>query len=106
MPDVGEAMYLVEYWNDLGLFVDGQMGAGPLSAQEIQAWRVGTQMELSAWEFRVLMQMSRAYLGMKQAGSEPECAPPYGNPANEFDRAKVSKKIGDAFKSLLMARKS
>jgi len=106
MPDIGDGSYLVEYWNDLGLFMEGQMGPVALSAQEIQSWQSGAQLSLNAWEFRVVMQMSRAYLSELRAGAEPECPPPYGNPANEFDRATVSKKIGNAFKSLLMTRKS
>jgi len=106
MPDVGEATYLVSYWHELGLFEEGQMGPVGLSAQEINAWQSGAQIYLSAWEFGTLVQMSRAYLSSMRAGSEAECPPPFGSPVNEFDRSILSKRVSDAFKSLLMARKS
>ena len=106
MPDVGEAAYLVSYWHELGLFEEGQMGPVSLSAQEINAWQSGAQIYLSAWEFGTLVQMSRAYLSSMRAGSEDECPPPFGSPVNEFDRSTLSKRVSDAFKSLLMARKS
>ena len=106
MPDVGEAVYLVNYWNDLGLFEEGQMGPVGLSAQEVSAWQSCTELDLNAWEYAVLVQMSRAYLTSMRAGAEPECPPPFGDPVNEFDRATLSKRVSNAFKSLLMARKS
>ena len=105
MPEVGEAIYLVHYWNDLGLFAEGPMGPVAISSQEVIAWQQGSQLELSAWEFSSLIQMSRSYLSSMRAASDPACPPPYGNPVNEFDRSVLSKRVSDAFKSLLMARK-
>ena len=105
MPEVGEAIYLVHYWNDLGLITAGPMGPVAISSQEVIAWQQGSQLDLSAWEFSSLIQMSRSYLSSMHLASDPACPPPYGNPINEFDRSVLSKRVSDAFKSLLMARK-
>ena len=106
MPEVGDATYLVHYWGDLGLFAEGPMGPVALSAQDVIAWQQGSQIDLCAWEFGSLIQMSRAYLSTMRAAADPACPPPYGNPVNEFDRSVLSKRVSDAFKSLLMAKKS
>ena len=38
MPDVGDAHYLITYWQDLGMVEMGAMGPVPLSAREINSW--------------------------------------------------------------------
>lgn len=104
MPDVGEAEYLVAHWKDIGIVLSGAMGAAPLTAVELTAWQQGTGADLQPWEFSVLLEMSRAYLAARQEGAKPECPPPYGDPVNEFDRATVAKKVGNAFKAFIQAQ--
>jgi hypothetical protein len=53
----------------------------------------------------VLREMSRMYLIQAEESKKPECPPPYGDPVNEFDRGMVSKKVSNAFKSLLQANR-
>ncbi len=104
-PSVGDAEYVITYWHDLGVIEAGAMGPIPLSSKEILSWQECTGVDLQAWEFRVLREMSRMYLIQAEESKKPECPPPYGDPVNEFDRGVVSKKVSNAFKSLLQAKR-
>lgn len=104
-PSVGDADYVITYWHDLGVIEAGAMGPIPLSSKEILSWQECTGVDLQAWEFRVLREMSRMYLIQAEESKKPECPPPYGDPVNEFDRGMVSKKVSNAFKSLLQAKR-
>lgn len=105
MPDVGDAEYVITYWQDLGMVEMGAMGPIPLSASEIISWQQCTGVDLEAWEYRAIKQMSQAYLMQAKESEKPECEPPFGDPVNEFDRSIVSKKVGNAFKAFIQARK-
>ena len=105
MPDIAGAEYLVDYWQQLGRCSSGAMGPIPLSATEIQAWQKGTRTELLPWEFSAIIEMSRGYVSSLLEGEKTETPPPYGDPVREFDRDLVSKKVSNAFKAFLQARK-
>lgn len=96
---------MVEYWQILGRCSSGSMGPVPLSATEIRSWQDGTLIDLEPWEFSTLIEMSRGYISMLLEGEKPETPPPYGDPVREFDRDLVSKKVSNAFKAFLQARK-
>lgn len=104
-PDVGEAQYVITYWQDIGVVEAGAMGPVPLSSKEIASWQECTGIDLQPWEFRVLRDMSRMYLIQAEQSKKPECPPPYGDPVNEFDREIVGKKVGNAFKALIQAKR-
>lgn len=105
MPPIGEESYLLNYWFDLGMVGSGAMGATQLSALEINAWSDLSGVQLEAWEFACIRKMSAAYLRHLNEGENPESLPPYGDPANEFDRTAVQKKVVNAFKAFLQAQK-
>jgi hypothetical protein len=104
-PKIGEESYLLQIWFDLGMVGSGAMGAIQLSAQEITAWSNLSGVELEPWEFACIRKMSAAYLRHLNEGENPESLPPYGDPINEFDRNVVEKKVVNAFKAFLQARK-
>lgn len=104
MPDVGDAAYLVAYWQQIGMVEQGGMGMAPLSASELMCWCGGAGIELQPWEFHALRQMSRQYLVQLNESEKPECPPPYGDPATVFDRDVVGKKVVQAFKTFIQAR--
>jgi hypothetical protein len=81
------------------------MGAIPLSPVEIQSWQKGTRTDLLPFEFSTLLEMSRGYVWMLHEGEKPESLPPYGDPVREFDREALSKKVSNAFKAFIQARK-
>jgi len=105
MPDIGAAAYLVGYWQDAGLVGVGGMGPVPISSAELIAWQQGQSIALQPWEFSVLRDISRVYLAQAQASEKPECPPPFGDPVNEFDREVVSKKVTNAFKAFIQAKR-
>ena len=104
-PSVGNADYVITYWHDLGVVESGAMGPIPLSSKEILSWQECTGVELEAWEFRVLRDMSRRYLIQHEESKKPECPPPFGDPVNDFDRDVLSKKVGNAFKAFIQAKR-
>lgn len=104
-PDAGEAEYIIAYWFDLGKIQSGGMGPVPLSAAEIAAWEGLSGITLAPWEFRALRRMSEAYLQQLHESEKPECPPPYGNPVQIVDRDEVSKKVGNAFRALIQAKR-
>lgn len=106
MPEVGDAEYLIGYWRSVGLAMSGALGSGPITSTELFAWQSGQGVELTPFEFDVILEMSRSYLSLMQAGSKPECPPPYGDPVNEFDRKAVSEKVSGAFKAFIQAKRN
>lgn len=104
MPTIGEESYLLGYWFDLGMVGSGGMGAAQLSSLEINAWSDLSGVQLEPWEFACIRKMSAAYLRHLNEGENPESLPPFGDPANEFDRTAVQKKVVNAFKAFLQAK--
>lgn len=105
MPDIHGLEYILSHWQEIGRCSSGAMGPIPLSATEIQAWQEGTHNDLMPWEFTAMLEMSRGYVSMLLEGQKPESSPPFGDPVREFDRDLVSKKVSNAFKAFLQARK-
>lgn len=105
MPDVEGAEYLVSYWQAAGKCNAGAMGPIPLTATDLLAWQQGTRTDLLPWEFSSLLEMSRGYISMIAEGEKLQTPPPFGDPVREFDRESVSKKVTNAFKAFIQARK-
>lgn len=104
MPDV-QAEYLLGYWTSLGMVENHGQGPSPLSPITLKAWAESTYIDLQPWEFAILLSMSRLYLDEFRHAESPDRPPPYGDPVNTFDRAAVSKKLGNAFKAFIQAKK-
>lgn len=110
--DGGQAEYppspLCEYmagylWN-AGPTMPGSTGNVPLSHGEIKAWQYNTGTELTAWEAQTLRHLSQEYLAQSQAAKEPDCPAPWTLEINDEARADVSKKVQNAFKTLMSTR--
>jgi len=104
MPPVNEAEYLIQYWQDAGMVENGFNGPIQLSSKELSAWAEGSGIALQPWEFQILREISKAYIVELREAEKPERLPPYGDPVNDFDRGVVSKKLGNAFKALVLAK--
>lgn len=100
-----ELLYLIGYLWEAGPVTSAGMGPAPLSALEIQAWQRGAGIDLMPWEFLALRKLSRAYCGQLHDAETPDCPPPYGQPATDFDRSIVARKVGDAFKAFARAKR-
>lgn len=103
LPEVGESVYLLRYWQDLGLVGMGAMGPVRLSALEVIAWQQGSGIALAPWEFSVLREMSAHYISSLRAGAKAECPPPFGDPVNQFDRDLVQRKVVSQFKAFILS---
>ena len=104
-PDIGYAAYLISYWRDIGICNSGAMGPVPLTCHDLNAWQTGVGVELEAWEFSTILDLSRAYLAQARESEKLECPPPFGGVVTEFDREAVRKKITTAFKTSIKASK-
>ena len=71
MPDVGAGAYLIEALFEAGPTLHDSMGEKPLGWLDLDAYGRATQAITEPWEYRALRDMSRAYLGERQAGVEP-----------------------------------
>ena len=105
LPEV-TADYIIGYWIDVGIVSNSGMGATILSSLEIQAWSSLVGLKLEPWEFQAIRKMSSGYCEYLRAGEDQSCQPPFGSVNDEFDRDVVSKKIGNAFKSFILAGKA
>lgn len=104
MPEL-QAEYLLGYWTSLGMVENHGQGPSPLSPSTVKDWADSICIDLQPWEFAILLAMSRLYLDEFRQAESPDRPPPYGDPVNTFDRAAVSKKLGNAFKAFIQAKK-
>ena len=106
IPPLDEVGYIDEYWKSAGICGTGAMGILPLSCHDINEWQRASGITLNRWEIWIIREMSKHYVSEHYAAEKPDCPPPYGAPEMEFDRTIVAKKVGNAFKSLLIAKSS
>jgi len=97
-PYVGEASYLLDYWQGAGMVCPSGMGPTALTSCELESWQRCSGIQLTPWEFQTIRDMSRAYINQSAASDDLNCPPPYIEQVLEFDRNIVAKKIGDALK--------
>lgn len=62
MPPLEGAEYLIDYLFEVGPTVQGAMGPGRLTNEELLAWKINTGIRLLPWESRFLIKLSDAYL--------------------------------------------
>lgn len=80
------------------------MGHVPLTHSEIKAWQDNSGIELTWWEAKTLRRLSAEYLTESQAAMAPDCPAPWLSVIAETTREDVSKKVQNAFKTLMSTR--
>lgn len=105
MPPVEVGGYLVDYLLDVGPVGSTGMGLAVISYSELQAWQQCTGIAMQPWEVMLLRRLSADYMVESKRAEKPDCPPPFGSPAMEFDRDVVSKKVSSAFKAFLQAKR-
>lgn len=85
MPPVIGAEYLVQHWNDCGLFVSGMSGQEVLPWHEIKAYSEQGGY-LDSWEAKQIRQMSQAYVSFKHKANNISCIAPYRAEMTEEDK--------------------
>lgn len=98
MPDVGEAEYLIAYWQSAGMVSQGGMAMAPLSASELSLWNDGVSAGLAPWEFSMLLEMSRAYVSESRRAEEPSAEQPYGGA--RIDREAAAKRMAEKLRGM------
>jgi len=96
--------YLTAYLFDAGPTMAGGMGAAPLSYSELLAWQQMAQVSLTAWEAQTLRRLSAEYLAQVHDAASPDCPPPWVEKITEVSREEVSKKVQNAFQTLMSTR--
>lgn len=76
MPEVEGAEHVLGYLFEIGPVLVGSMGDTPLSHAEIAAWQRNTGVELSSWEARSMLRLSRDYLAQNQKAQKMDCKSP------------------------------
>ena len=94
---------LVEWLYDIGPFTVTAMGVQPISWPDILAWQASTGVELTPWEAQSVRMLSMVYTSQYHKAEEPGCPMPFVG--DDFvDRAAVSDKVGQQFRSLAQRR--
>jgi hypothetical protein len=77
MPDIDFGFtHLIEWIHELGFFLNGGMGAIPLSYSEIKAFSDLTQNPVTPFDAKVLRDMSNAFISTQEKAKDSECKDP------------------------------
>lgn len=68
---------MVAYFYEVGPTLFGDMGEMPISHVELLAWQENSGVELSSWEARAIVQLSREYLSFSRRAQDPKCEAPW-----------------------------
>lgn len=101
MPEVPDAIHIIQYWHEAGTFTSGGMGIVPLSWADIRAWREENELILDNYEISSIRRLSVEYVSEYHAASAKGHPAPYLASIEELDRPAAASK----FKSILGAFK-
>lgn len=84
MPPIEDAaQHVLGYLYEIGPTMIVGMGDAPLTHSEIAAWQVNTGIELSSWEARTLLRLSREHMSQTARACKPNCPPPWASGSAE-----------------------
>ena len=104
-PPLVAGEYLIGYLSELGFVERTGFGDAQLSCQEVRAWCDGTGVNLNAWEFRVIRELSLAFVCQSSVSEEPDCPAPYIDMPDEEKQQRLAQSIERVFEARI-ARKS
>ena len=84
LPD-NPLQYLVDWLMEAGPLGVGGMGPVPISWQELEAWKRACEVSPTAWEIRVIRDLSRDFLDQMNKSREPTCPAPYTSGASNAE---------------------
>lgn len=76
-PEKGGLSYLINSLVELGFVVATEQGLRPISWQDISAWKLATNSDLSARDCRALIDLSTAYIVEHHKAVNPSHIAPY-----------------------------
>lgn len=100
MPPI-RAPWIIDTLMDIGASEPGAMGPVPLSWGTIAHWQSCMGVELAPWLCRLLRRLSVEFVAESQNAREPDCPAPWTTHADEQNRATISRKVTQAFRSLI-----
>lgn len=102
MPKIEYGQYLLDYAFEIG--PSRSSGQGPLTIEwvDIKAWCELTGVILDLWELLVIREISKAFVAQYYVSEGAIVPSPY-QPA-EFDKGKVSNRIGNMLRGLAARR--
>lgn len=103
-PPIMHGQYLLDWLFEVGPVMLGGMAQAPLTFQEIESWARQTGRILSPWESQTMRALSQAFIAAGMEAEKPETPAPYDRQNEQFDREKISKKVGNLFKALARSK--
>ena len=76
MPEI-DAPHLIDYLFEAGPTLISSMGEGPLTHSELHAWQRNTGITLQPWEARIMIRLSKDYLGEAQRAKARDAEAPW-----------------------------
>lgn len=100
MPPI-RAPWIIDTLMDIGASEPGAMGPVPLSWSTIAHWQICMGVDLAPWLCRLLRRLSVEFVTESQNAREPDCPAPWTAIADGQNRATISRKVTQAFRSLI-----
>jgi len=106
LPPLLAADHVIQILFEVGPVKSGGMGAVALSDLDLLAWQANQALDLTTWECRTIIELSRLYAGCSEEYKSPRAGPPWVLPVDRGDVEKLTK-ASDAMASWLkrMAKK-
>jgi hypothetical protein len=103
MPPI-RAPWIIDTLMDIGPSEPGAMGPVPLSWGTIAQWQACMGVDLPPWLCRLLRRLSVEFVTESQNAHEPDRPAPWTTQADEHNRATISRKVTQAFRSLISSK--
>jgi len=71
------APHILQWLVEIGLTECNGMGESPISWREIHYWQQNTGVQLSAFEAKLIRELSVAYVAQKNKSDSENCPPPW-----------------------------
>ncbi len=91
LPELGSSYYIISLWQDCGSVGQGSNGPVPLSWQEIRAWKLINNLNLTGFEISTMRKLSVAYVNAHYEASKKDSPPPWVS--SGYDKAAAGKNI-------------
>lgn len=96
--------YITEWLFEVGPTSPGGMGPAAVSWRDLEAWRALAGVDLMPWEAKLLRRLSTDFVNELHDAKKPDCPAPWAS-ETERNRDAVSRKVGNAFKALALAKR-
>ena len=87
--------------SEIGIVVAGGMAPAPIGWRDIEAWQGCTGVRLPPWQSRLLVELSREYVGFLREAEKPECREPWLDQPVEERNARIAEKLSAFCRSLV-----